>query len=230
MCGIAGIFDLAGPGPVDRRLLTAMTNAIAHRGPDGAGYHLDPGVGLGHRRLAIIDVAHGQQPMFNEDGSVAIVYNGEIYNFQELVPELQRAGHRFRTQCDTEVIVHAWEQWGADCVKRFRGMFAFALYDRNRHVLFLARDRLGKKPLYYTLAGGRYLLFASELKALLVHPMVEKRLDPAAVDDYFAFGYVPDPTTIYQGIFKLPPAHHLQVARGKALPQPSEYWRLSFSE
>ena len=230
MCGIAGIFDLAGPGPVDRRLLTAMTNAIAHRGPDGAGYHLDPGVGLGHRRLAIIDVAHGQQPMFNEDGSVAIVYNGEIYNFQELVPELQRAGHRFRTQCDTEVIVHAWEQWGADCVKRFRGMFAFALYDRNRHVLFLARDRLGKKPLYYTLAGGRYLLFASELKALLVHPMVEKRLNPAAVDDYFAFGYVPDPTTIYQGIFKLAPAHHLQVARGKGLPKPSEYWRLSFSE
>jgi asparagine synthase (glutamine-hydrolysing) len=230
MCGIAGIFDLAGHRPVDRHLLTAMTNAIAHRGPDGAGYHLDPGVGLGHRRLAIIDVAHGQQPMFNEDGSVAIVYNGEIFNFQELVPELERAGHRFRTQCDTEVIVHAWEQWGADCVKRFRGQFAFALYDRNRHVLFLARDRLGQQPLYYTVAGGRYLLFASELKALLVHPMVEKRLDPAAVDDYFAFGYVPDPDTIYQGIFKLAPAHHLVVARGKALPQPSEYWRLSFSD
>jgi asparagine synthase (glutamine-hydrolysing) len=229
MCGIAGIFDFTGPGPIDRALLARMTDAIAHRGPDGAGYHLEGGVGLGHRRLAIIDVAHGHQPMFNEDGSVAIVFNGEIYNFQELVAELRRAGHRFRTASDTEVIVHAWEQWGADCVKRFRGMFAFALYDRNRHALFLARDRLGKKPLYYSIAGGRYLIFASELKALLTHPMVEKRIEPAAVDDYFAFGYVPDPATIYQGIFKLPPAHHLTMMRGKPPAAAVEYWRLSFA-
>ena len=230
MCGIAGIFDFTGPSPVDQSLLVRITDTIAHRGPDGAGYHIEAGVGLGHRRLAIIDVAHGQQPMFNEDGSVAIVFNGEIYNFQELVAELRRAGHRFRTACDTEVIVHAWEQWGADCVKRFRGMFAFALYDRNRQTLFLARDRLGKKPLYYTIANGRVLVFASELKALLAHPLVEKRLDSAAVDDYFAFGYVPDPATIYQGIFKLPPAHHMTVTRGKPLNPPREYWRLHFRD
>jgi len=175
-------------------------------------------------------VAHGQQPMLNEDGSVAVVFNGEIYNFQELVPELTRAGHKFTTRSDTEVIIHAWEEWGADCVKRFRGMFAFALYDRKRDSLFLARDRLGKKPLYYSLIAGRYCIFASELKALLVHPLVEKRLNLPAVDDYLAFGYVPDPETIYEGIHKLPPAHHVQVVRGQALPQPSEYWRLSFAD
>jgi asparagine synthase (glutamine-hydrolysing) len=230
MCGIAGIFDFTGPSPVDQSLLVRITDTIAHRGPDGAGYHVEGGLGLGHRRLAIIDVAHGRQPMFNEDGSVAVVFNGEIYNFQDLVAELRRAGHRFRTACDTEVIVHAWEQWGADCVKRFRGMFAFALYDRKKQTLFLARDRLGKKPLYYTIAGGRFLIFASELKALLAHPMVEKRLDPSAVDDYFAFGYVPDPSTIYEGISKLPPAHHMTVTRGKSLASPREYWRLYFRD
>ena len=228
MCGIAGIFDLTAPSPIDRALLGRMTDAIAHRGPDGSGFHVHAGAGLGHRRLAIIDVAHGQQPMFNENGSVAVVFNGEIYNFQELVSELQAAGHRFHTSSDTEVIVHAWEQWGADCVKRFRGMFAFALHDCNRDVLFLARDRLGKKPLYYTVVGDRYFLFASELKALLVHPMVQKRLDRASADDYFALGYVPDPATIYEGVFKLPPAHHLVLARGKPVAQPTEYWRLSF--
>src|SRR6185437_5491936 len=229
MCGIAGIFDLSASSPIDRALLVRMTDSLAHRGPDGSGFHIDGGVGLGHRRLAIIDVAHGQQPMFNEDHSVAVVFNGEIYNFQELVSELESAGHRFRTRCDTEVIVHAWEQWGGDCVKRFRGMFAFALYDRNGHILFLARDRLGKKPLYYSVVGGRYVIFASELKSLLVHPMVDKRLDCAAVDDYFAFGYVPDPGSIYQGIFKLAPAHHLRIVRGKPLATPTEYWRLSFT-
>jgi asparagine synthase (glutamine-hydrolysing) len=230
MCGIAGIFDIGGQNPVDRALLSRMTDAIAHRGPDGSGYFVEAGVGLGHRRLAIIDVAHGQQPMLNEDGAVAVVFNGEIYNFQDLIPELEGAGHRFRTASDTEVIVHAWEEWGADCVKRFRGMFAFALYDRNRHVLFLARDRLGKKPLYYTIVASRFLLFASELKALLVHPMVEKQLNLEAVDDYFALGYVPDPATIYRGIFKLPPAHHFLGIRGKPLAQPTEYWRLSFTD
>src|SRR5262249_40270946 len=149
-------------------------------------------------------------------------------NFQELVVELTHAGHAFKTHSDTEVIVHAWEQWGADCVKRFRGMFAFALYDSKRGVLFLARDRLGKKPLYYSLLGERFLVFASELKALLVHPLVGKRLDPVAVDDYFAFGYVPDPATIYKGIKKLPPGHHLEITRGKTVGSPTEYWRLSF--
>src|SRR5262245_53365772 len=200
MCGIVGIFDLTGTAPIDRVLLKRMTDAIAHRGPDGEGFHVAAGCGLGHRRLAVIDIAHGQQPMLNEDGSVAVVFNGEIYNFQELVPELTRAGHKFTTRSDTEVIIHAWAEWGVDRVKRFRGMFAFALYDRNRDVLFLARDRLGKKPLYYSVVAERYCVFASELKALLAHPLIEKRLNANAVDDFFAFGYVPDPETIYQDI------------------------------
>ena len=228
MCGIAGQFDLKSTAPVDRTLLKRMTDAIAHRGPDGDGFYLGAGCGLGHRRLAIIDVAHGQQPMSNEDGSVVVTYNGEIYNYQELVAELTRAGHVFRTQSDTEVIVHAWEEWGSSCVKRFRGMFAIALYDDNRGVLFLARDRLGKKPLYYTVVRDRFLVFASELKALLVHPLVETQLDLASVDDYFAFGYVPDPATIYSGISKLPPAHHLEITRGQPMGRPTEYWRLFF--
>src|ERR1700722_12604143 len=157
MCGIAGIFDLKGREPVSEHLLRAMTDAIAHRGPDGEGFFRAPGVGLGHRRLAIIDVANGQQPMFNENRSVAIVFNGQIYNYRALMDELIASGHRFRTNCDTEDVVHAWEQWGAECVTRFRGMFALALYDSAREVLFLARDRLGKKPLYYSVVGGREL-------------------------------------------------------------------------
>ena len=143
-----------------------MNDAIAHRGPDGEGVHIEAGVGLAHRRLAIIDVASGQQPMFNEDQSIAVVFNGEIYNFADLTVELAARGHVFQTHSDTEVIVHAWEEWGADCVTRFRGMFAFALFDRRRQGLFLARDRLGKKPLYYTVTPGGLCLFASELKAL----------------------------------------------------------------
>src|SRR5262245_62151623 len=135
MCGIVGIFDLASRSAIDRALLRRMTDAIAHRGPDGEGFYFGPGCGFGHRRLAIIDIAHGQQPLFNEDGSVVVVFNGEIYNFGELARELTRKGHVFKTHSDTEVIVHAWEEWGSACTKRFRGMFAFALYDRNREVL-----------------------------------------------------------------------------------------------
>ena len=227
MCGIAGIFDLGGSDHVSEHLLRNMTNTLVHRGPDGEGYFRAPGIGLGHRRLAIIDVANGQQPMFNEDGSVALVFNGQIYNFRPLMEELSERGHRFRTRCDTEVIVHAWEEWGAACVSRLRGMFAFALYDRNRETLFLARDRIGKKPLYYTLVGDRELIFGSELKALLVHPRVKRRLNPQSVDSYFAFGYVPEPSTIYQGIFRLPAAHTLEIRSRHAMPTPVRYWRLS---
>jgi asparagine synthase (glutamine-hydrolysing) len=205
-----------------------MTDAIAHRGPDGEGFHFAPGCGLGHRRLAIIDVERGQQPLANEDGSVVVVFNGEIYNFEELRNELRRCGHAFKTRSDTEVIVHGWEEWGSECLKRFRGMFAFALYDRNRDLIFLARDRLGKKPLYYGFFGGDRLVFSSELKALLVHPLMRKDLDPEAVDDYFAFGYVPDPETIYKSVRKLPPAHYLEIERGKPPEAPTEYWRLVF--
>ncbi|HTK78914.1 MAG TPA: XrtA/PEP-CTERM system amidotransferase [Rhizomicrobium sp.] len=227
MCGIAGIFTLNGVTAVDRETIRSMTRAIAHRGPDGEGFFFGAGVGLGHRRLAIIDVAGGQQPILNEDESVALVFNGQIYNYRALREELLAAGHIFRTQSDTEVIVHAWEEWGASCVKRLRGMFAFALYDGRRNVLFLARDRLGKKPLYYSVLTNGDLIFGSELKALLAHPLAEKRLDPFAVDNYLAFGYVPDPQTIYRGIHKLPPAHTLEVQRHAPTPNPQRYWRLS---
>ncbi len=170
MCGIAGIFDRQRPSEIDRALLERMTGALAHRGPDGAGFHEAPGIGLGHRRLAIIDLAGGDQPMFNEDGTVCVVFNGEIFNFQPLMTELAALGHRFRTRSDTEVIVHAWEEWHEACLDRFNGQFAFALSDSRTETLFLARDRLGEKPLYYSLLADGRLLFASELKSLLLCP------------------------------------------------------------
>ena len=161
--------DTMGLTEVNRDVLARMNDAQWHRGPDEGSLHIEPGVGLGHRRLSIIDIATGQQPLFNEDGSVAVVFNGEIYNYQDLVIELQALGHVFHTKSDTEVIVHAWESWGADCVKRFRGMIAFALWDRNQQTFFMARDRLGVKPLYYALLDNGMLLFGSELKSILAH-------------------------------------------------------------
>src|SRR5271169_5967406 len=227
MCGIAGIFDYRGRGDVDRRLLRRMTGLLNHRGPDGDGFYYGPGVGLGHRRLAIIDLAGGDQPLFNEDGTVCVVYNGEIYNFHELMAELSALGHVFRTRCDSEVIVHAWEEWGEACLGRFNGMFAFALYDERRETLFLARDRLGEKPLYYSFLSDGRLLFGSELKAILC-AAVDRRLDPQAIEEFFAFGYIPDPRSIYLGVKKLPPAHCLVVRRGRAPPEPRAYWDLDF--
>ena len=224
MCGLAGIFDTRGQRPVDGRLLQAMTEALTHRGPDDGGTFQDAGVGLGHRRLSIIDLASGHQPLFNEDGTVAVTYNGEIYNFSALIEELRDRGHVFRTRCDTEVIVHAWEEWGERCVERFRGMFAFALYDANRECLFLARDRLGIKPLYYAALPDGRLLFGSELKALLVCPDLPRDLDPVAVESYMALGYVPDPQAIYAGVRKLPPAHTLRIDRGRGVGDPVAYW------
>jgi len=228
MCGIAGIVDIVGPRPIDSALLHRMTRRIAHRGPDGQGFHIGDGIGFGHRRLAIIDVSGGQQPLFNENGTVSITFNGEIYNYQELMVELERKGHRFRTRSDTEVIVHAWEEWGQDAVNRLNGMFAFAIWDENRKTAFLARDRFGKKPLYYTLLDDGRLLFASEMKALLVCPDVPRRINTAAVEDYFAYGYVPESKSIYSNILKLPPGHHMTVVRGRRLMQPVQYWDLSF--
>src|SRR3989304_8069814 len=178
MCGIAGIFETKAKRAIDQTLLARMNQTQHHRGPDETGLHAEPGVGLAHKRLSIIDLSSGHQPLFNEDGSVAVVFNGEIYNFVDLIPELQALGHTFRTRCDTEVIVHAWEAWGEDCVQRFRGMFAFALWDRNRETLFLARDRLGVKPLYYAMLDDGMLIFGSELKALLVHPPLKRGIDP----------------------------------------------------
>jgi asparagine synthase (glutamine-hydrolysing) len=229
MCGLTGIFDTVGQRPIDAGVLTAMNDSIAHRGPDGDGFLLEPGIGLGHRRLAIIDLAGGKQPLFNETGDVGIVFNGEIYNYRETMAELVRLGHHFRTASDTEVIVHGWEEWGPACLDRLRGMFAFALWDRRRQSVFLARDRLGKKPLYYALLRDGQLVFASEMRAMLCHPGIERRIDPRAVEGYMALGYVPEPGSIYQGIRKLPAAHMLTVERGRPMPEPQRYWALKFA-
>ena len=229
MCGIAGIFDTQGDRAIDQTLLAQMNQRQHHRGPDETGLHAEAGVGLAHKRLSIIDLSSGQQPLFNEDGSVVVVFNGEIYNFVDLIPELQALGHTFRTRCDTEVIVHAWEQWGEKCVEHFRGMFAFALWDRNQQTLFMARDRMGVKPLYYALLDDGQLIFGSELKVLTAHPGLKRDIDPYAVEEYFAYGYVPEPRTIYKQAVKLPPAHTLTIKRGQPLPQPKQYWEAPFT-
>ncbi len=229
MCGITGIFETREAKPISREVLDRMNETQHHRGPDEGGCHVEPGLGFGHRRLSIIAVATGQQPLFNEDGTVVVVYNGEIYNFRELVAELTGLGHVFRTKSDTEVIVHAWEAWGEACVGRFRGMFAFALWDRNRETLLLARDRLGVKPLHYALLPDGKLIFGSELKSLLAHGGFSRELDPHAVEDYFALGYVPEPRTIFGGVAKLPPGHTLAIRRGVPVSTPKEYWDVRFT-
>jgi asparagine synthase (glutamine-hydrolysing) len=230
MCGLAGLFSPAADAPrsFDGALLARMTDAIAHRGPDGEGFHLEPHVALGHRRLAVIDLHGGAQPMANEDGSVLVVFNGEIYNHRELAAELVAAGHHLRTRSDTEVIVHAWEQWGEACVRRLRGMFAFALWDRRQRTLFLARDRLGVKPLFWSRLADGSIAFGSELKALTLLPGFDHRLCDYAIEEYFAFGYVPDPRTIYRDTFKLEPAHTLSWRVGEREPRIAPYWDLSF--
>ena len=229
MCGIAGLFDLRGRRDFARDLAIRINDIQFHRGPDEGAVHLEPGVALCHRRLSIIDVATGQQPLFNEDGSVSVVFNGEIYNFQDLVAELQALGHVFRTRSDTEVIVHAWEAWGASCVTRFRGMFAFALFDRKRETLFLARDRMGVKPLFYAELPDGSFVFGSELKALTAHPDFRRDIDPLAIEEYFALGYVAEPRSIYRNAVKLLPAHTLTVCRGKPVPQAIRYWDVRFT-
>ncbi len=229
MCGITGLFDTRSSTPVDDAVLRRMNQSQLHRGPDEGSLHIEPGLGFGHRRLSIIDVSTGQQPLFNEDGSIVIVFNGEIYNYQELIPELQALGHVFHTKSDTECIVHAWESWGEDCVKRFRGMFAFALWDRNQQCLFLGRDRMGVKPLYYALLDDGTLLFGSELKSLLAHGGLRRDIDPLAVEEYFALGYVAEPRTIFKQALKMPPAHTLVVRRGKPMGAPKPYWDVRFA-
>jgi asparagine synthase (glutamine-hydrolysing) len=230
MCGIVGIFDTKSPRSVSRQLLERMNSSQYHRGPDEGGVHTEPGIGLGHRRLSIIDLSTGQQPLYNEDKSVVVVFNGEIYNFRELIPELLAAGHTFRTKSDTEVIVHSWEEWGEKCVERFRGMFAFALWDRNRETLFLARDRAGVKPLFYAFLPNGLMLFGSELKALVAHPDFERAIDAYALEDYFALGYIPEPRTIFRRAQKLPPAFTLSVKRGVVeIPEPKPYWDIRFT-
>jgi asparagine synthase (glutamine-hydrolysing) len=229
MCGITGIFDTRGKRDIDRAVLTRMNESQHHRGPDEGGLHIEDGVGLAHRRLSIIDLSTGQQPLYNEDRSVCVVFNGEIYNYRELIPELQALGHVFHTRSDTEVIVHAWEAWGEDCVKRFRGMFAFALWDRNGETLFLARDRLAVKPLFYALLPDGTFLFGSELKSLLAHGGLAREIDPLAVEEYFALGYVAEPRTIFRQARKLSPAHTLTLRRGQPIGEPKSYWDVRFT-
>ena len=224
MCGIAGV---AGSLRTEPATLQRMTDRLHHRGPDGEGSFWDDQVGLAMRRLAIIDLNTGDQPIFNEDRSVCVVYNGEIYNFLELRSELEERGHRFETQGDTEVIVHAYEEFGAGCVERLWGMFALALWDNHRHLLLLARDRLGKKPLvYYADPQRGGLAFASELQALLAHPDVPREVEASAIDDYLTYLYVPAPTTAYRDVRKLPPGHRLIWQSGRVTVEP--YWQVRF--
>lgn len=224
MCGIAGWIDLAGERQPDERLVRAMAEAIRHRGPDGEGFHFAPGVGLAHRRLAIIDLSTGDQPMFNATRSVVIVFNGEIYNYRELRRELEARGRRFVTNSDTEVIVQSWEQWREGALERLRGQFAFALWDRDERALLLARDRLGEKPLYYAELADRSLVFGSELKALLTNPNVAREIDPCAVEEYFGLGYIVEPRTIYRSVKRLPAGSYLLLRRGQAIREPKAYW------
>ena len=229
MCGIAGMFNLDGQEPASRNLLERMNQVQSHRGPDEGAVWLEQGVGLAHRRLAIIDISSGQQPLVSRDGQAVIVFNGEIYNFLLLRQELGELGHQFTTHSDTEVILAAYAQWGEACVEHLRGMFAFAIWDLSRQQLFLARDRLGIKPLYYSLVNGQSLIFGSELKALMQHPQLDRRLDESAIEDYFAFGYIPDPKSIYAGVAKLAPGHTLLIRQGDSRLQLRQYWDASFA-
>ena len=212
MCGICGQLTFDPAQNVDGELLRRLNFTIRHRGPDSDGYYLKGPVGLAISRLAIIDVAGGRQPISSEDDSVVVVFNGEIYNFRELRAELQKFGHRFKTQSDTEVIVHGYEQWGDNVLHRLNGMFAVALWDEPKHRLLLARDRMGKKPLYWH-QSKKGLLWGSEAKAILAAPWVERRVNPLALHHYLTLQYIPDPLTIFQDMHRLPAAHKLVIER-----------------
>ncbi len=228
MCGIVGICgpEIAENVVAARDLITRMLQVIEHRGPDDEGHYFGPGVAMGMRRLSIIDVASGHQPISNEDGSLRIVFNGEIYNYRELRELLLARGHKLRTHTDTETIVHLYEDEGERCVERLRGMFAFAIWDRRERRLFLARDRVGKKPLHYALVG-RSLVFGSEIKSLLQHPGVKREVNLQAISDFLSFGYVPDPATAFKGISKLPPGHTLTFKNGTLSAR--RYWDFDYS-
>ncbi len=225
MCGLVGLFQPLRESFPDQGAVRRMADAIAHRGPDGEGFHAEPHLSLGHRRLAIVDLAGGSQPMRSEDGRLVVAFNGEIYNHAVLRRELEAAGHHYRTRSDTETLLHGWRAWGIGLLDRIKGMFAFALWDADRGELLLARDRLGEKPLLHTLLPDGTLAFASEMAGLLALPGVSRRIDPAAVDDFLALGYVPDPRTIHAGISRLPAAHYMLLRRGEpAEARPRRYW------
>jgi asparagine synthase (glutamine-hydrolysing) len=229
MCGIAGIFNLSGE-PVSPVILKRMTDAIAHRGPDGEGHYTDGPVGLGHRRLSIIDLSSaGHQPMLSTDGRYALTYNGEIYNFQELRIELEGLGHQFHSRTDSEVVLHAYLQWGVDCLSRFNGMFAFAIWDKLKQALFLARDRYGIKPLYYAFSDSTFV-FGSEQKALLQHPKMERRIDCEALLEYFTFQNLFTDRTLLKGIRMFPAGSHALLEMHSRILTPEKFWDFDFQE
>jgi asparagine synthase (glutamine-hydrolysing) len=227
MCGIAGYFQIDGKAKPDKELLGRMVNMIRHRGPDDFGAFFDDKCALGQARLSIIDLSTGSQPLSNEDGTIWITFNGEIYNYVELRPELEKLGHRFCTQSDTEVIVHAYEQWGKECMNRFNGQWAFAIYDKKQDSLFLSRDRLGIRPIFYTMHGGRFY-FASEIKAIFCDPSVPRRLDFKGLDEIFTWWTTAPPRTAFQGINELAPGGYLEIKNGRVIP--GEYWQMEFPE
>ena len=227
MCGITGLYHYQNERPIEPSVLQLMTDVIAHRGPDDDGCYFASRAALGHRRLAIIDVAGGHQPIFNEDGTVAIVFNGEIYNYQELAALVEAKGHTLRTRSDTETIVHLYEEFGEQCVAMLRGMFALAIWDERNQTMLLARDRVGKKPLYYADLQG-VLAFGSELKCLLQHPLMPRELNDEAVADYFTYYYVPAPKTIFKAARKLRAGHYLVVTPNGMREQ--SYWDIDFSQ
>ena len=221
---------MSTPKPVDPLRIERMCDAMVHRGPDGAGVWTGPGVGLGHRRLSIIDVAGSPQPMASSDGRAMLTFNGEIYNYRELREELRATGAIFHTDGDSEVILAAWQRWGPDCVTRLNGMFAFAIYDVAQRTLFLARDRLGVKPLFTARLSDGSIAFASELKGLLAHPLLRREVDPLAIEDYLTWGYVPDHRSILAGVSKLPAGHSLLLRHGGPEPVPVQWWDVSFAQ
>ena len=227
MCGICGIYNGQSGEPVSGQLLERMTGSISHRGPDDSGAYLDGPLGLGFARLSIIDLSGGHQPMTNETGDIWLVFNGEIWNYKELRKELIGKGHQFRTNSDTETIVHAYEEYGVDCVARLHGMFGFAIWDASRRRLLLARDRAGKKPLYYTRANGSFI-FGSEIKALLHHPDVKRQADPQALADFLSVRYVPGPATLFANIYKVLPGHWLLYENDNIREEC--YWDYSFGQ
>lgn len=229
MCGIAGIINLAGITP-SKGLLTEMTNIIEHRGPDGSGDYFSGGVAFGHRRLSIIDLAGGHQPMISSDDRVSITYNGEIYNFPELREELKSLGYHFSTSSDTEVILLAYHAWGPKSVERIRGMFAYAIHDKAKNEVFIARDRLGIKPLFYAQLADDNFVFGSELKSLVLHPNFNKALRKESIEEYFALGYVPEPHTIYQNVMKLEPGHTLLINLNSGKVENNQYWNIHFQD
>src|SRR5215831_2895609 len=226
MCGICGIFEYERRTDVPPEIVHRMNQTMIHRGPDDGGVFVGPGIGLGHRRLSIIDVAGGHQPMSNEDGTIWVLLNGEIYNYPELRASLVQRGHRFATRSDTEAIVHLYEDHAEQCFTKLRGMFSIAIWDSRKRKLVLGRDRVGKKPLFYA-ADGKRVLFGSELKALLAGDNLSRDMDEQALSDYFSLGYIPAPKTIYRSVRKVMPGHYV-VAATEGIREAS-YWDLSFA-